>query len=137
MQSNRLQLNVSKFALMLIGSHQKLKGHSVSISIGGRPLPQLQSTKYLGVVIDQHLTWQCHTEYILLKRIRTKLYGLHRLKPLPNSLLATLYCGYILPIFDYCDTIWSPPTAVLSKCMEKIHFVGSLSCGQFCEPYTC
>ena len=81
------------------------------------------------MVIDQHLTWQYHIEYIL-KRIRTKLYGLHRLKPLPNSLLATLYCGYILPIFDYCDTVWSPPTAVLSKCMEKIHsnFVGSLSC---------
>ena len=129
MQSNRLQLNVSKSALMLIGSRQKLKDHSVSISIGGRPLPRVLSTKYLGVIIDQHLTWQCHIEYIL-KKIRSKLYGLHRLKPLPNSLLATLYCGYILPIFDYCDTVWSPPTAVLSRSLEKIHshFVGSLSC---------
>ena len=36
MQSNRLQLSVSKSALMLIGSRQKLKGHSVSISIGGK-----------------------------------------------------------------------------------------------------
>ena len=81
------------------------------------------------MIIDQHLTWQCHIEYIL-KKIRTKLFGLHRLKPLPNSLLATLYCGYILPIFDYCDTVWSPPTAVLSKSLERIHahFAGSLPC---------
>ena len=129
MQSNRLQLNVAKSALMLIGSRQKLKDHNVSISIGGRPLPRVTSTRYLGVIIDQHLTWQCHIEYIL-KKIRTKLFGLHRLKPLPDSLLATLYCGYILPIFDYCDTVWSPPTAVLSKSLERIHshFAGSLSC---------
>ena len=128
MQSNRLQLNVSKSALMLIGSRQKVKGHGVSILIGDRILPQVKSTKYLGVVIDQHLTWQSHIEYIL-KKIRTKIYGLHRLKPIPASLLATLYCGYILPIFDYCDTVWNPPTAVLSRSLEKIHshFVGSLS----------
>lgn len=127
MQSNRLWLNVSKSVLMLIGSRQKLRNHNVSIFVGGRPLPQVQSTKYLGVVIDQHLTWQCHVECIL-KKIRAKVYGLNRLKPLSNSLLATLYCGYILPIFDYCDTVWSPPTAVLSKALEKIHshFAGFL-----------
>ena len=61
------------------------------------------------MIIDQHLTWQCHIEYIL-KKIRSKLFGLHCLKPLSNSLLATLYCRYFLPIFDYCDTVWSPPT---------------------------
>ena len=121
MQSKRLQLNVAKSTLMLIGSRQKLKDHNVSILIGGRPLPRVISTKFLGVIIDQHLTWQCHIEYIL-KKIRTKLFGLHRLKPFPNSLLATLYCGYILPIFDYCDTVW--------KSLEKIHsyFVGYVPC---------
>ena len=62
----------------------------MSILIGGRPLPCVISTKCLGVIIDQHLTWQCHIEYILnYKRICTKLFDLHHLKPLPNSLLAT------------------------------------------------
>ena len=100
-----------------------LKQHILSI------LNILQSTQYLGVVIVQHLTWQSHIEYIL-KRVHTKLFVLYCLKPLLNSLLATLYCGYILPIFDYCNTVWSPPTAVLSRSMEKIYsdFVGSLSC---------
>ena len=71
MQSNRLQLDVAKSALMLIGSCQKLKDHNVSILIGGRPLPRVISTKYLGVIIDQHLTWQCH----IFKKIRTKLFA--------------------------------------------------------------
>ena len=54
MQSSRLQLNVVKSALMLIGSRQKLKDHNVSILIGGRPLLRVISTKYLGVIINQH-----------------------------------------------------------------------------------
>ena len=82
MQSNKFQLNVDKSALMLISSCQKLKDHSVSILIGGRPLPRVISTEYLGVINDQHLTWQCH----ILKKIHTELFGLYRLKPLPNSL---------------------------------------------------
>ena len=52
---------------------------------------QVQSTKYLGVVIDQHLTWQCH--------IKCTYTGLYRLKPLSNSLLATLYFGYMYQLW--------------------------------------
>ena len=61
---------MAKSALMLIGSHQKLKNHNLPILIGGRALPcvistkylGVISTKYLGVIIDQHLTWQRHIE---------------------------------------------------------------------------
>lgn len=56
-------MNVAKSALMLIGSHQKLKDHNLPILIGGRPLPCVISTKYLGVIIDQHLTWQRINSY--------------------------------------------------------------------------
>ena len=118
LQANRLQLNISKSVLMLIGSRQKLQSHKVSISIGGKDLMQVASTKYLGVVIDQHLTWQNHINHIL-KSVWSKVYGLCRLEPLPTSVLVTLYCGYILPICDYCDTVWSPSTAVLSKSLER------------------
>ena len=74
------------------------------------------------------MTWQKHTEYIL-QRIRGKVHCLNRLRPLSGSILFRLYCGFILPIFDYCDTVWSPPTALLSKSMERIHarFVGHMS----------
>ena len=53
----------------------------------------------------------------------------NHLRPLSGSILFRLYCGFILPIFDYCDTVWSPPTALLSKSMERIHvrFVGHMS----------
>ena len=86
LQANRLQLNVSKSAIMLIGSWQKLWGRSVTVSINGKPLASVTSTRYLGVLIDQHLSWKLHINHVL-NRVRSKLYALHRLKPLPGHLL--------------------------------------------------
>ena len=60
LQANRLQLNVSKSVIMLIGSWQKLRNRSVSVSINGKALASVTSTRYLGVLIDQHLTWKLH-----------------------------------------------------------------------------
>ena len=120
LQANRLQLNVSKSVIMLIGSWQKLWNQSVSVSINGKPLASVTSTHYLGVLIDRHLTWKLHVDNVL-KRIRCKLYALYRLKPLPGHLLFRLYQAFVLPVFDYCDVVWAPTTVSLSKPLERLH----------------
>ena len=107
LQANRLQLNVSKSVIMLIGSWQKLRNRSVSVSINGRALTSVTSTHYLGVLIDQHLTWKLHVANVL-KWIRSKLYALYRLRSLPGHLLFRLYQAFVLPVFDYCDIVWGP-----------------------------
>ena len=120
LQANRLQLNVSKSAIMLIGSWQKLRGRSVTVSINVKPLASVTSTRYLGVLIDQHLNWKLHINHVL-NRVRSKLYALHRLKPLPGHLLFRLYQVFVLPIFDYCDVVWAPTSITLAKPMERLH----------------
>ena len=50
LQANRLQLNVSK---SVIGSWQKLQNRSVSVSINGKPLTSISSTRYLGVLMHR------------------------------------------------------------------------------------
>ena len=86
MQANRLQRNVSKSVIMLLGSWLKLRDQSVSVSVNGRALASVTSSHYLGVLIDQHLTWKLHVANVL-KRIRSKLYALYHLRPLPGHLL--------------------------------------------------
>ena len=120
LQANRLQLNVSKSAIMLIGSWQKLRGRSVTVSINGKPLASVTSTRYLGVLIDQHLNWKLHINHVL-NQVRSKLYALHRLKPLPSHLLFRLYQVFVLPIFDYCDVVWVPTSMTLAKPLERLH----------------
>ena len=62
----------------------------MSVSINGKDLASVTSTRYLGVLIDQHLTWKLHVANVL-KRIRSKLYALYRLRPLQGHLLFQLY----------------------------------------------
>ena len=107
---------------MLLEPWLKLHGRYVSIFLNGKAVAQVVTTRYLGVFIDQNLSWKFHVNYVLSK-VRCKLYALHRLRPLPDHLLSQLYQAFILPVFaiDYCDVVWMPTTAVLSKCLERLH----------------
>ena len=53
---NRLQLNVSKSVVMLIGTRHKITHHNVTVHIGGQAFTEVPHNKYLGVFIDQHRT---------------------------------------------------------------------------------
>ena len=61
------------------------------------------STGYLFVVLDQHLTWKLHVDYVL-HRIRSK--HIH-MKPLTDYLLSQLYQSFVSPIFHYGDAVWA------------------------------
>ena len=69
-------------------------------------IEKVSSVTYLGVVINKHLTWQDHIDYICNK-INNKLSPLRRIKScLPLEARLLFFNSYILPIFDYADVIW-------------------------------
>jgi len=90
------------------------------IIINDRQLSQVPSFKYLGVYIDENLTWQKHTRYVY-QRVQSRLHCLYCLCPLSNALLGKLYCTFVLPILDYCDVVWSPSSVQYFKRFERIH----------------
>ena len=92
MASNQLKFNPQKSVVMIIWSRQKIKDN---VFINGTRLKQVSDTKYLGVIVDKHLTWDEHTSYIL-QRVRSKLSSINRLKPLPPNLLRLIYWSYVL-----------------------------------------
>ena len=52
---------------MLIGSRQKVGDQQLAIAIDDKPLRSVSVTRYLGVYIDQCLTWRTHVDSILSK----------------------------------------------------------------------
>lgn len=64
--TNKLSLNSTKTNYILFRSARKI-ATGKSLYINNSLLSQISSTKFLGVVIDQHLTWKDHISLITKK----------------------------------------------------------------------
>ena len=60
---------------MIIGSSQRLnKIHSISFKVDNMDLHEVSSFKYLGIVINNRLTWQGHVAQMFSKIKRSWAY---------------------------------------------------------------
>ena len=65
---NHLTLSISKSNFMIIGSSQQLnKIDSISFKVDNMDLDEVSSFKYLGIVINNRLTWQDHVDQMFSK----------------------------------------------------------------------
>ena len=63
--------------------------------------------KYLGVVLDDGLNWKTHMDYIYAK-VGKRLGLLRRIREdLTANATKLIYKSFILPILDYCDSVWA------------------------------
>ena len=70
---HKLTLNVSKSKFTLIGGSRRLKSFgSITLKIEEEDIEQVTSYKYLGVKINETLTWSDHVESIC-KRVAQRL----------------------------------------------------------------
>jgi len=62
--------------------------------------------KYLGIHIDNNLSWNTHVEHVL--KVCCQRIGMFKkvLAFLPNYVLSMYYNAFILPCFSYCITFW-------------------------------
>ena len=80
-------------------------------------------TKFLGVVVDQHLAFDMHIKYIKGKVSRGIgiLYKAKRI--LKETTLLTLYYAFVYPYFTYCVTVWGNTYSTvlwpLVKCQKR------------------
>ena len=60
MKMNKPTLNYSKTEFMLRNSSRHLQNEPFSLNIGNHSITQAKSVKYLGVHIDDLLSWKTH-----------------------------------------------------------------------------
>ena len=113
-ESNKLVINTSKSNVMLLTTRQMLSNMSdtaLNVFIGNHKLPQCNSIKYLGVDIDNVLSWNLQTDSIS-KKLVFIISRLSRLKSvLPSQMLMYIYTSIIQPKIDYAISIWGYTTA--------------------------
>ena len=105
---NKLSLNVNKTKYMIFHPRQKnlLPAQIPQIMINNKPIEKVENFKFLGVIIDQNLSWNIHINHIANKLSRvcgilTKLKNM-----LPKNILRMIYCTLFLSHLNYGITAW-------------------------------
>ena len=112
---NKLSLNVSKTNFMIF-CKKKIQTNC-SIYFDGERIERVSETKFLGVIIDDKLSWKNHVSY-LCKKLQKSMGILRKVKYLLKSLsLLTLYNSLFLPYLMYCCEVWGKAVNV---CINKI-----------------
>ena len=118
-----LKINPSKSQAILIGYHKLLNSidrpNVPQISLDCTPIPHRESVKSLGVTMDENLTWTPHIHSLIQKTYS----ALHSLKIFKNifsiKLKMFLIKALVIPIFDYCDIVYSDIGRVLDIKLQR------------------
>ena len=113
--TNKLTLNLGKSGCVLF---TQMKHHSVKIELklDSNIIPLVHSTKFLGIHLDDKLTWNEHYNHLLLKITRNMNMLKTSKKFLSTNAKKLVYYGHIFSHLNYCNSIWG---SMLSN--EKIN----------------
>ena len=107
---NKLSLNVAKTRCMLITSKQKkkcLKASNEDLQpIHEENIKVVCNTKYIGVQIDENLTWKNQIELVTDKASRAVGFLKYTKHFLPEAIVKTFYISIVEPHFQYCCSVW-------------------------------
>ncbi|MFZ2539770.1 MAG: reverse transcriptase family protein, partial [Oscillospiraceae bacterium] len=128
-KANRLSVNLKKTTFLIFGSDKKIKtlANNCEICLDNIKLSRAKTVKFLGVVIDDNLSWAGHINYI--KGKMAKNVGIiNRLKfRLSEATLNSLYNTLVLPYLNYGNVIWASnkptrlkPILLLQKRLMRI-----------------
>ena len=107
-RNNHMQINPSKTTSMLIGTVQRKASmdNDLNIYIDNQAITCVNIQKVLGLYIDHNLDWKYQVNQIC-KNINSRLFLFSKVKKyLDKKCRILFFNSYILPIFDYCCTIW-------------------------------
>ena len=111
LQANKLSLNGQKtYYIIFHRARFKLTDYSSNLVMGDSIITATNEIKYLGVIIDNKITWIPHITYV--KNKVSKGIGIiyKARKYLKRHTLINLYHSYIYPYLIYCIEAWGNAT---------------------------
>ena len=115
--SNKLSLNTAKTKFILFRSSNKKLKHNITISINEQPIKQVKNTTFLGVIIDEYLTWNDHIDLLTKKIIKSKEI-ISKIRHFTNlNTLKLAYYALVYPYLIYGNLIWGN---TYKKRLEKL-----------------
>ena len=125
LQCNQLSLNTSKCSYLFFTKNKK----KINLTINNQKINQSDCVKYLGVYLDDRLSWCRHIDYIVTK-IPSATGALYKLRPyIPQSALLAVYYSLVYSHLVYGIICWGNTTKTsLSKLQVKQNRIIKLIC---------
>ena len=117
MLSNKLHLNLSKSTYMhfrprhnieerLTCARSRPYNSEPYLSIKGTKLKKVDKTKFLGIIIDDKLSWDDHIDYLCAK-LNSCIVMIKRIsKFIPKSQFISIYNSLFVTHLTYCISVW-------------------------------
>lgn len=119
LELNKLSLNTNKTKFMIFSKQHK-KIIIPSLAINNKEIENVQSFNFLGIEINQTLTWCNHINKLAPKISRT-IGVINKLRNiLPQKILIMLYNSLILPQLNYGILLWGYETQRLFRLQKQI-----------------
>jgi hypothetical protein len=107
--ANKVSMHFGKSVTMLISNPQKRRhlSNNVNVTTNGNNLENVSQLTYLGVLIDENLTFNDHITNVA-KKVSRSIGIMKYCKFLPKRVLIHMYNAFVLPHIDYCCTVFYP-----------------------------
>lgn len=129
-KANKLSINLEKTKYMLFGN--KKCNTDARISLDGVMLERVSEIKFLGVMLDEHISWKPQIQHVKLK-LAKNIGVLGKVRHfLPYKAMYLLFSALVMPYLDYCLEVWGntyhtnlqPLFILQKKALRIIHNVG-------------
>lgn len=105
-KANKLSLNLSKTHFILFTTSLHVRNLEVTFKIDSHNIERVYNTKFLGVFIDDKLSWNVHIKHVCLK-LRKSLGIIRKVSGILDTLtLINLYYTMFFPYLYYCHLVW-------------------------------
>ncbi len=92
--------------MLVTNKNAPKRNQKLRITLNGHTLEQVKSMHYLGVDVDENITWEVHVKS-LTRVLSYKLFTLNKASKYMNStLLNMIYTRSIQPCLDYACSVW-------------------------------
>ena len=112
---NKLSLNLSKTNYILF--RNRSADADLNICINTINVTRVQSSKFLGIIIDENLNWKPHIQLVKSKLSKTLCIMYKASKLIHYEGMFTLYCSLFLPYLTYCCEIWGNTYTTNVNCL--------------------
>jgi len=120
---NKLQFNEQKSQVMLLTRRKRKENREIKIYLNNKPLIQVSSMKYLGIIFDHKLTFREYINYMAEKCTKL-IFSLSKSAKLnwrlQHAALKSIYTGAILPLLLHGAPIWYKSINITSNKLKLI-----------------